>query len=300
LSAFEAILGASVTLLLGIPVLMDKVMRPRYEERFEKFRQESRDEFLEAFEEALQKLKQAKDTINPDTVRIMESLFTNWDQIRANENRLQFLISVRKYLFLGWMASITLSILSISYSNLVLLKDFSLGQLTMAVFGLMAALSAFYGMAMFSLDEKLAKFGKSVETRDATQSHGVSNLASSFMVIRGREMESRVEDTLRKFSIPYEIGRFTIKGQRVLLDYAIPSSTNPSFVIEVKRRLLSPGLLNDLFYRLDILREAFPNVKGVMVLNIEETSAKALEAARSGWQIIDFRNVDDLSKIIKL
>jgi hypothetical protein len=298
LSYFEAMLGASVALLLGIPVLLDQIMRPRYEERFEGFKQESNDKFLETLDKALQKIKHAEEKVNPETVEIMETLFANWERVKANENQLQSLISTRKYLFLGWMTSVLLSVFATSYSNVVLLREFNLGQLSTAVFGLMAALSTFYAMALFSLDDKLAKFKKNPTKQNIVQKASVSRVSSSFSVSKGLMMEQEVENILRRFLIPYETGRYPAKGLH--FDFAIPSAENPSYIIEVKTRLMFSSILGDLSQRLNDLKRTNPQVKGIIVTNVGESSPKALKTVKEEWLILDFLKIEELGQIIKL
>jgi hypothetical protein len=57
---FEALVAASISLGLDIPVFLERVMRPQYEERFEEFRMDSRVKFVLAFEKGLEKLRLLK------------------------------------------------------------------------------------------------------------------------------------------------------------------------------------------------------------------------------------------------
>jgi hypothetical protein len=60
---FEAIAGLSLTLAFSIPVLMDKVMRPRYEERFEEFRAYNHSQLLVALEAAVSRWNRLKKAV---------------------------------------------------------------------------------------------------------------------------------------------------------------------------------------------------------------------------------------------
>jgi hypothetical protein len=73
LGIFEVLTSASVALGLAIPVFMEKVMRPRYEEQFEQYRKDSRTAFVDELDEAVGQLRQSADSLSPETVEKMES-----------------------------------------------------------------------------------------------------------------------------------------------------------------------------------------------------------------------------------
>jgi hypothetical protein len=56
LPIFESLAAISVTLGLSIPVFMEKVMRPRYEERFAEFQKASRENFINELNDAATKI----------------------------------------------------------------------------------------------------------------------------------------------------------------------------------------------------------------------------------------------------
>lgn len=102
MTLFEVMTGLSASFAIGIPTFMDKVMRPKYEERFREFGEARRDSFIDEFEKALPMVKQAKQELTPEVVETMENLFNEWGQVRSDETRLSILLKYRKYfLFFG-------------------------------------------------------------------------------------------------------------------------------------------------------------------------------------------------------
>lgn len=296
LSFYEALLGVSVTLGLAIPVFMDKVMRPRYEERFEEFRQASRSIFIDMFEDALKRLKQTKEWINEEIVDLIESLFTQWGEIKTNETRLQNAVRYRKYLFLGWMVSAVLSAFSIKYPDLKLFRELKLGQLGEIVFLAMLIISIFYALELFSFDERLSKY-RGIP-REGAPSPEVPTYVS--MLKLGREMEMKVETTLRDSSIKYSREPISAKDLVVMADFAVPSSKEPQYVIEVKRRIHSASLYS-LYGRFERIKRAFPKVKGVLILDFSETHPRFLKHAEKILDfVVDFKRLDTLKDILKV
>jgi hypothetical protein len=293
-----ATLGASVTLALGIPVFMEKVMRPRYEERFEEFRQEGIEAFMKQFENALERFKRTQEIVTPETVGIMDSLFSQWDRIRTNEKRLQNLLKTRQYLFTAWMASAILSSFSIEYPNypVPFLGEIRLGQLTQFVFFVSFLISFLYVLELFSLDQKLAGYGR---TSRAPPPSSVPTYIS--LVYRGIEMGRQVESALQELDIPYEKRPISVEGRMIIPDFAIPSSDEPLYIVEVKTAIKSKTILYGLSDMLSLLRGTFPKVKGILVFDFDETPTKNLEMARQMWDFaVDFKRLKDLKNVIKL
>ncbi|MEJ5327128.1 MAG: hypothetical protein WHU54_02610 [Candidatus Bathyarchaeia archaeon] len=117
MTLFEVMAALSATFALGIPTFMEKVMRPKYEERFSEFREARRDSFIDEFEKALPQLKQAKQELTPEIIETMESLFNEWEEVKSDENKLTVLLNCRKFFFIFWLVSCATSLFAIQYSN---------------------------------------------------------------------------------------------------------------------------------------------------------------------------------------
>lgn len=79
LAIFEVLTAFSASLAIAIPTFMDKVMRPKYEERFGEFRKARRETFFDEFEDAARKLRQTTEEIDPEAVEAMETFLVNGD-----------------------------------------------------------------------------------------------------------------------------------------------------------------------------------------------------------------------------
>jgi hypothetical protein len=85
---------------------MDKVMRPRYEARFEEFRQYNRSQLFAALETAMERvrrLKRSRELMTPADYAIMEGVVARWTLVKENETRMDTLFRRRKHLFVGWL-----------------------------------------------------------------------------------------------------------------------------------------------------------------------------------------------------
>jgi hypothetical protein len=291
-------LAASVAFMLGIPVFMERVMRPRYEERFEEFREEGIEAFVRQLEEALDRFKRTKEIVTPETETMMGSLFSQWDKIRTNETRLQNLLKTRVYLFALWMASAILSLFSIEYLSyqVPFLGELRLGQLTQFVFLIAFVFSGSYVLELFSLDQKLSRYGRISRGPQPSQAPSYFSI-----VYRGMEMDRKVEDVIKELGVPYDRRLISTLGAAIMFDYVIPSSEQPLYVVEVKSAVKSKALLHDLSDKLRLARTAFPKVKGILVFDFGETPSKNLETANKTWDYtVDFKRLQDLKNIVKL
>jgi len=155
---FEIMATASLTLALAIPVFMDKVMRPRYEERFEDFRKLLKKNLMLKMTDAVKTMKKSKEHVTSDDYDVMESLFNEWNDVKTNYNKLNRYLRERKLYFGFWMVSFVLSLLACQYSDLPLLLDYNLGRISLIVFFATLIVSVWYVWELFKLDELLSKY----------------------------------------------------------------------------------------------------------------------------------------------
>jgi hypothetical protein len=298
LGLFEAMLGASVTFGLAIPVFMEKVMRPRYEERFDEFRRTTRQGFLEELEDSVKKLKKSKEEFSPEFTETLEPLFAEWGEVKTNENKLDSLLNRRKYYFSGWMLSTALSLFSIQYSELMVANtNLTLGQVTMLFFGLMLLLSILYVYEQFDLDQKLSKF-RSTATSEKLRI--VETTRES--VVKGRLMEQNVEKYLTQLNVPFqkETGIRLSADYYLRPDFVIPSSADPKYIIEVKRSLSFANLKNVVIMGFNI-KTSLTNCKSILISDLRESQANIADLIGDNWNfIIDIEDLEKLRDIIKL
>lgn len=296
MAIFEALTAISVGLALGIPAFMDKVMRPKYEERFEEFRKTRREAFFDEFEDASRKLRQTTEEIAPETVEAMESLFGEWGQLKSDENRLKKLLSMRKFFFVGWFLVCGLSLISIQSSESQIGQtSWSLGQATIGAVIVMFLASLWYGYTLFDFDDQLSKFKG--ETTGAV--FGKTETVR-FSLVAYSQLERKVEAALKKFKIPYaKNALLKTNGVRTEVDFVIPPGQNPKFAIEIK----SKPLVTVLYYislRFKELKDAIP-LKTILISDFQRASAEAKRVAEAYWDYtVDFEELDRLKEIIRL
>jgi hypothetical protein len=297
MTLFEVMTAFSVSLAIGIPAFMDKVMRPRYEDRFEEFRTARREAFLDEFENAHRKLKQTKEEIAPETAETMEGLFEKWGQLKSDQNRLQRLLFLRKFLYLGWFTVSGLCLLSIQFSeSLIGQTNFNLGQATSFAFAVMFLFSLWYGYSLFDLDDKLSKFKGETTGEIFGRPESVQVTFGAYV-----ELERKVERTLSKYKIPFERNAMlkTEKGMVTEVDFVVPSSQNPKYAIEIKSK---PRMqfLYELSLRFNEIKNTIP-FKTILISDFKGASENTLKVAQAYWDfIVDFEELDKLKEIIQL
>jgi len=296
MALFEVMTAFSASLAIAIPTFMDKVMRPKYEERFSEFRKTRRDTFLDEFEDAFNKLRQTDEEMTPETVETMEKLFEEWGEVKSDENRLSKLLRPRKFFFIGWLVVSVFCLSSIQYSeSLIGRTNVKLGQVTILVFAIMFVASLWYGYNLFDLDEKLSKFKAETTGAEFGKTESVQVSVASYLLL-----EQKVETALKKFKIPYaKNARLKTNGMLTSVDFMVPSSKNPQYAIEIKARLRA-SFIYDLSLRFKEIKNVTP-LKTILISNFREASLDTMQIARTYWDfIVDFEDLDKLGEIIKL
>lgn len=296
MTLFEVMTALSVSLAIAIPTFMDKVMRPKYEERFEEFRKARRETFLDEFEDASKKLKQSKEEMAPETVETMEKLFGEWGQLKSDENRLKKLLFMRKFFCIGWFIVSGLSLSSIQFSESQLgLTNYSLGQVTIIAFTAMFIASLWYGYNLFDLDEELSKFKGETTGEVFGKTESVRISIGAYL-----QLEQKVEMVLRKFKIPFAKNvRLKTNGIVTEVDFVIPSGQNPKYAIEIKSKPRI-SFLYDFSLRFKEIKTTIP-LKTILISNFHEASTESVKVAQTYWDyVVDFEELDRLKEIVKL
>jgi hypothetical protein len=286
---------------------MEKIMRPRYEERFDEFRLANHEKLVTAFEEALEKLrplKKSRQTIPLEVYDTMETLFWSWGQVRTGENMLDRLLSERKYLFVAWMASFALCTAATGFPD-VAIGSSTLAQVALYYFGAITLYSVYYVWRLFELDERLSKFKGDVESTGETLSSiglefarasGVSQRRAA--LTRALALETRLAEAFTKQTIPYEMeARIKYNGGFQFVDFAIPSAKKPVLVVETKWQVSPPNAprIRDVGR---VLKASVPNVRTLLVVSNLTSSMRAFLAR--GWDdVFDETELERLVSKIK-
>lgn len=294
---FEALATVSVALGLAIPVFMDKVMRPRYEERFYEYRTENRERLVEGLQESLDKLKKtarSKQELDPEITTSLESLVTRLERFSSEENKLGSLLKWRKILFVGWMLSLALSSLSIKFSERIVFGQTTLGEAAIAIFIFSLIASVLYVWELFELDEKLSRFGG--------KGYGESLQMPARGIIKERELEQNILQILKEWGIPFEKAPPIMIGSkfRVKPDFVVPAAKEPKYFIETRLNLRSSTELRYLKHFGEDLKRYYPGVKTILI-----TKVPSLPPSRNNlsgrWDfIIDIDNLKELKRIIQI
>jgi hypothetical protein len=296
MALFEVLTAFSASAAIAIPTFMDKVMRPKYEERFSEFRKARRDTFLDEFEDAFNKLKKTKEEMTPETIEAMEKLFGEWGQVKTDENKLTTLLRMRKFFYIGWFVVSGLCLFSIQYSESVIGQtNLTLGQVTIYTFAIMFLASLWYGYKLFDLDEELSKFKSETTGAAFGKTESVRISVASYLLL-----EQKVETTLKKFKIPFEKNALLkVDGVLTEVDFVVPSSHNPKYVIEVKSILRHPSIY-DLSLRFKEIKNVIP-LKTILISNFRAATLSITQVARTYWDFtVDFQDLEKLKEIIQL
>lgn len=262
---FELLAAASLSLALAIPVFMDRVMRPRYEERFEEFRQHNRLSFFEAFERALEKFRRAKTSarlLTPEVYQTMEDLFVRWGRVKASENQLDALLRRRKYLFVAWMISFGMSVGASGFPDLIIIRpNIRIGDTALWTFILVAVYSVYYVVQLFELDEKVSRF-KGVGPKPTEDMPVLSTTKAGPAV--ASELERDMAEQLRKANVEFEL-RPRMPDAGFIPDFVVPSSKNPKYFIEIKGNVNRRSTASWLNYESRGLKHRYPTARTVLI-----------------------------------
>jgi len=275
---YEVLAGASLSLALAIPVFLDKVMRPRYEERFEEFKNQNQTDFIKILEDISDKIRINKDEFIDGISNDMETLINTWGYLKSNENKMNQLIEYRKALFLGWMSTFIFNILSIKYDSFKIIKMINQGDFSTLIFFIMVLLSTKYVCDLFKLDDSLSKI-KISENKQESETIIPKTTISSIMS-EYKNMERIITDILDDYVTYMKNVRMTIGNLNYELDLIIPNNINPEYIIEIKKRL-SLRTIRNLNYRFGEIKNNLPQVKIIIIY--ESATLTSLREMSTTW-----------------
>lgn len=291
---YEVLAGASLSLALAIPIFLDKVMRPRYEERFEEFKFQNQMDFVKILQDISDKVRDNKDEFIDRISDEMEKLINAWGYLKSNENKMNKLIEYRKGLFLGWMGTFILNILSIKYGPIKIFNLINQDDFSTLVFMFMVLISTKYVYDLFKLDDSLSKI-KITENKKEQEivipKSTISSIMSEYITI-----ENMVTKELDGYVDYMKNVRMKIGDMLYELDIIIPNDKNPKYIIEIKTRL-SRQIIRRLNYRFSEIKKNLPHIK--LILIYESTTLTSLKESHETWDYnIPLTKISTLKTII--
>jgi hypothetical protein len=310
----EVIATVSGTLALAIPLVMERVLRPRYEDRFEELQINNRSRFVQTFEEALNRLKKMGNAvISPEDYGIMERLFSQWSGVKEGETKLDYLISRRKYLFVAWMISMLMAVLDLGFPSTVVI-NVQLAQLSLAVFTLVSFYSIYYAVRVFQLDEQISTYYEQVHSSAEppqfapsknVEMHPVAKEANLPTICLERDniptLKDKLVHALKENDIAFEIqprlAFFDDEKRMRFPDFVVQSSKNPRYFIEVEGRL-SREASYPIAYLGRFLEERYPRIPVILLADSIAPDARSILSQTFNY-IFDSNEIDKLVSLLR-
>ncbi len=304
MAIFESLAAVSIALALGIPVLMERVLRPHYEDRFEQFRLYNRGQLLNFFEEALGKLRGLKshEVMSPELYESMNRLITQWTTVNSYENKLTIVTSRRKYLFAGWMVSLALCLASINSSDFMVTPSIPLGGMAVGWFGIVFVYSMYYALQLYLFDEKLANFRRTAALPSGTIKLTVEPAIADRAVPSEKHIEitARLQGLLTAKQIPFVANPIIRKDdyKGVSPDFALPDADSPRYFIEVKDILTIQGSYGVAALGAS-LKFLFPNALTILVVAQAGAETRKFLTQRSWDYVFDATGLEQLALLVQ-
>jgi len=290
---YEFLAGASLSLALAIPVFLDKVMRPRYEERFEEFKHQNQADFIKVLENISDKVRINTDEFIDGISNEMEILINTWGYLKSNENKMNQLIEYRKTLFLGWMSVFIFNILSIKYSDVKMTNMITQGDFSTLIFFIMILLSTKYVYDLFKLDDSLSKIKISEKKQDSDtviSKNTISSIMSEY-----KNIELMVTNILDDYVNYMKNVRMKIGDLDYEFDIVVPNSVNPEYIIEIKKRL-SLSTSRHLNYKFGQIKNNLSEIK--LLIIYESATLSSLKEMQKIWDyMIPLNKIETLRNI---
>jgi hypothetical protein len=268
---FEVYATTSVALAIAIPTFFEKVMRPGYEKRVEKFRRNSLEEFKQSLNEVVGILYRESE-LTEEIVEKMKSVLESWDMVRTNDKKFEESIVKRNYIALSWLFVFVLTVFSMSFQEFNNILNFDLAKITTLIFFMTLIFTIVYVKSLLDFDKDLScivtEEGKlKKEKRQTKFSDGFSDLLKLEL-----DTVSHINDALKDNAIPFER---EIKGKRFNYDFVLPGSEMPKIFIEVKplreKSSLFPLVHADSIIRKSVFsKRDYPQSKFILFSNNKE------------------------------
>ena len=302
---YEVLATVSITLAIGIPTFLEKVMRSGYEKRVDTYRTGLVKEFNDGFTEASEEFSKVKD-ITEEIEVIMDNLFSIWNRSKTNYHKLGWLIQSRIYLFLGWMVVFCCCLLAIYCQDQQIDTLFNIDWkgYSNVLFSFLMIATIMYGVSLFKFDWDLTRYSEK-ELQDKSDKRTEPQLFKSratSMQDFVTEKKRKIEDYLISQNIKFE-KEAMIKNRTI--DFVIPNSKLPEIIIE--SRFIPPdrhfpfSFWNRIISLFAIMKNNFPKINTILITNLNEIKSERLknDLAIFTDKIVYLDNIDELGTFIK-
>lgn len=268
---FEVYATISIALAVAIPTFFEKVMRPGYEKRVEKFRQNSLEEFKQSLNEAVGIFNRESE-LTEEIGEKMQSVVESWDMVRTNDKKFEDSIVHRNYVTLSWLTVFGLSIFSMYSQEFNTFKYFDLPKTTTIIFFVALIFTMLYVKSLLDFDKDLSNIVTEEEKLKEIKRQTKFSAGFSDIQKLERDMVSQINDALKVNAIPFES---EMKGKRFVYDFVLPGVEKPKIIIEVKTfreksTFTPPFILDNIIRRSVFSKRDYPQSKFILFVNNKE------------------------------
>lgn len=301
---FEIYATTSIALAVAIPTFFEKVMRPGYEKRVEKFRQESLEEFRQLLNEFVN-IFNKENELTEEVIEKMEYVVESWGTVQINDNKFEKLLNERKFVTLSWFFVFSWAILSIHSLEISNILNFDWPKYATIIFFIGIAITISHVNSLLQFDRKLVKFdteeekSKEIKKRPTRMATYMSDIRNQVL-----ETESQIIDALINSNISFEKD-VSIKNSRY--DFVIPDRETPKVFVEIKvfrdTRNFVPQMILDRLVKTSVFsKRDYPQSKFVFLVNnkdifltprIEESLKFDID------KIFDLKEINEFIKFVK-
>lgn len=297
---FEIYATTSIALAVAIPTFFEKVMRPGYEKRVEKFRKESLDEFRQSLNEVVE-IFNIGNELTDEIGEKMEDVVGFWYTVQSNDKKFEQLIVRRNYITVGWLLTFCWTILSIHSQEIDNIFNFEWPKYVTFIFFILLIITVIYVYSLLNFDVELSRFSTEEERLKETKRPSVLSGEVSDARTLSYEVKSRIIDALDNNNIPFET---EVKVKYNFYDIVVPDRTKPKVIIEIKAfRRKDRFFTTDRIIRMSVFtKREFPQSKFVVFVNDKNLflTPHTEELLRADVdQIFDFDNLKEFIEFIK-
>lgn len=304
MALFEVYATTSIALAIAIPTFFEKVMRPGYEKRVEKFRQESREEFGQALNEFVD-IFDRENELTEESIEKMGYVVDSWGKVQTNDKKFEQLITQRNSVTLSWLFIFSWTILSIHSLEINNILNFDWPKYVTYIFFTGIAFTFLHVKSLLQFDRELVKFdteeekSKEIKKRPTIMTGDMSDIRNQHL-----ETESQIINALKNSDIPFEK---EVSGKNFNYDIVIPDSKKPKVFIEIKvfhdtRKFLSPIILNKLVRISVFSKREYPQSEFVVFTNNKDSflTPRAKELLKLDVdKIFDLDEMNEFIKFVK-
>lgn len=301
---FEVYATTSIALAVAIPTFFEKVMRPGYEKRVEKFRQESLEEFRQALNEFVD-IFNIKNELTEEIIEKMEYVVESWGKVQINDKKFEQLINLRNLVTLSWFFIFSWTILSIHSLEISNILNFDWPKYVTFIFfsGIVITFSFVYSLLQF--DKELVKFDAEEEKSKEIKKRPTRIFGNRYNIRNQQlEAESQIMNALKNSNIPFERD---VSEKNYHYDIVIPNLKKPKVFVEIKvfldtRNYFSPMMLDRLVRMSVFSKRDYPQSKFVVFTNNKDDFITSRAGKLLKFDVdktFDLKEINEFIKFIK-